>query len=198
MIAPRASTRFDCCGGAATWETKSRAPQISAAAPYMAGMLKLSVPLLIGLSVAVLAACSKPEPQAAGQRPQGPLRHVQVLQGDAIVIDGRHLRLANAVTPARMPQARCWAEALAGREARRRTGELTANAGDVLIDPTGAKDEYAREIARVSIDGVDLGEALIAEGMAVRPRAPAFDWCGRVSTQVTDGPNVSALADLGK
>lgn len=161
-------------------------------------MLTLRTALLLIGATCALAACAPPEADRKSVRDQAPMHHVQALAADTVVVDGRHLKLSNAETPVRIPQARCWAEALAAREARRRVNEITANVRDIDIAPTGRKDEYGRELAQVSFDGIDLGDALIAEGMAVRPGAAPFDWCAPISAQMPRSPNATALADMGR
>ena len=150
------------------------------------------------LVVVGLAGCERPPEKKASERPIAPLHHVLAVDGDALVIDGRHVRLANAATPQRMPRARCWAEAIAGREARRKVTELATRAEEVQIQTTGGKDEYGREYARVSLDGLDLGQALLDDAVAVAPGPRPFDWCAPVSTGMDGGPNVAVLSDLGR
>ena len=41
-----------------------------------------------------------------------------------------------------------------------------AQARQVEAHPTGRRDRYGRIVARIEIDGVDLGERLIARGLA--------------------------------
>src|SRR5438132_853994 len=99
----------------------------------MGDMSKLSPALLIMAAAVALASCAPRHPQQTSTRDDAPSHHVQVLAADTVVVDGRHLKLSNAQAPVRIPQARCWAEALAAREARRRVNEITANVRDVQV-----------------------------------------------------------------
>jgi endonuclease YncB( thermonuclease family) len=118
------------------------------------------------------------------------------VQPDALVVDGRHVRLSNALAPQLVPHAHCWAEAMAARQARDAVRSLVAEARDVAVTPTGGVDEYNRSLSRVSLDGRDLGQALVDHGMAA-PGGRPFDWCAPVSTGLASGPPLAVLADAG-
>jgi endonuclease YncB( thermonuclease family) len=162
-------------------------------------------PLLLGaLAFVALDGCSRPA------RPKHPVRTSQevtqaptsrpsiiVVEGDALVIDGRHLRLYNAYAPRTAPHAHCWAEALAARLWRQALRGLVAEARDIKVTATGGVDEYNREFARVSLDGLDLGQTLRDRGMAALPKPQAFDWCAPLSTDIVNGPSIAVLADVG-
>jgi endonuclease YncB( thermonuclease family) len=51
-------------------------------------------------------------------------------------------------------------------------------ASRVEAELTGRRDSYGRIVARIEIDGVDLGERLIARGLAQRWRGRKADFCG--------------------
>lgn len=169
-------------------------------APYIAAM-PFRHAVLPALAAALLgAAACAPKPHAAEPQNRAiePLHHIQVVEADAMAIDGRHVRLANASAPERLPRSRCWAEALAAREARAKVVQMATDARDIDITPTGGTDEYGRAFARVSFDGLDVGQNLLDNGLAVRPGSKPFDWCAPVSKDIEGGPNISALADLGR
>jgi len=147
---------------------------------------------------AALAACGPREEARTSSRTDVALNNVLATQGDALMINGKHVRLANAEAPLRTPYARCWAEAIAGREARKRVSDLATAAREIDIQPTGKTDEYGRTVARVSLDGLDLGESLVQDGYAVTPGEHPFNWCAPVSTNIDNAPNINALADLGR
>lgn len=118
---------------------------------------------------------------------------IHVIDGDTIAIGREHIRLVGIDAP-ETRQARCDGELRLGLEAKARLHELltqacgplpTADAGRcVVIRRQRDKDRYGRTLARVLIDGRDVGATLIAEGLA-RPylclagRCPARQpWCG--------------------
>lgn len=151
------------------------------------------------MALAALAACSKPNTrtsQTLGPTSASPPT-VVVVEGDAMMIDGRHVRLQNAYAPRTAPHAHCWSEAMAARQVRQAVRALVAEARDIKVTPTGGVDDYNREFARVSLDGLDLGETLRGRGMAAVPKAQAFDWCAPLSTDIPNGPPLAVLADLG-
>lgn len=56
-----------------------------------------------------------------------------------------------------MPEERALAEAASAY-----VSEWIASARRVEAHPTGRRDRYGRVVARIDVDGVDLGERLIA------------------------------------
>ena len=150
------------------------------------------------LALVALAACSKAHDrtsQTLGPTSSHPT--VVVVEGDAMMIDGRHVRLENAYAPRAAPHAHCWSEALAARQVRQAVRALMAEARDIKVTPTGGVDEYNRDFARINLDGLDLGETLRGRGLAAVPKAKAFDWCAPLSTDIPNGPPLAVLADLG-
>ncbi len=158
---------------------------------------------LIVLSLAVgLAACQKtPDPPASITPPPGLGDRVRVLSADAMVIDGKHLRLANAYAPQAIPDARCWSEAAAAKQATAWVRTRMHEARDVTVEPTGGFDEFHRELAVVRLDGVDLGQLMFENGLASRRstgRDGRFPWCEPISAKAPDAPVVGSLLDDGK
>jgi len=139
-----------------------------------------------------LAACGKPEPPLASA-PPSITAHVRVLDADVLVIDGQHVRLANAYAPESMLHARCWAESLASDHAAEFVKDLVQRARSYEFKATGDADDYGRVYGLVSIDGVDLGDILYNTGLASRPANPRFDWCGPISKQAEGAPKISSL-----
>lgn len=158
---------------------------------------------LIVLSlVAGLAACQKtPDPPSTLDVPPGLGDRVRVLSADAMVIDGKHVRLANAYAPQAIPDARCWAEAAAAKQATLWVRERMREARDVTVQPTGGFDEFHRELAVVQLDGVDLGQLMFESGLASRRstgRDSRFPWCEPISAKAADAPVVGSLLDDSK
>lgn len=117
-----------------------------------------------------------PEPRAltspaaaVGQRVQfsmcGRNRHTCVVDGDTIWLNGQNLRLQSFDTPEPYNDI-CGGTAeveLAGRASARLLRLLNSSAFTV---ETGGEDRYGRTLATVRINGVDVGDILIAERLA--------------------------------
>jgi endonuclease YncB( thermonuclease family) len=157
------------------------------------GALSLTVPL---------AACQKtPDPPASIAAPPGLGDRVRVLSADALVIDGRHVRLANAYAPQGVPDARCWAEAAAAKQVTDWVRGKVRDARTVAIETPDGFDEFHRELAVVRLDGEDLGQALYEAGLAGRRTDAAygrFSWCEPISGKAAGAPVVGSLLDSGK
>ena len=82
------------------------------------------------------------------------LPRIEVLSGDTIVVDGRHVRLADMTAPQAAPYAHCAAEALGARQARLRIAALSQGVQTVTVTPTGSVDSRNRTLATVYLDGV--------------------------------------------
>ena len=168
-------------------------------------MAKLPSPVLvlIALAALALAACSRPASSlftqpapaatAAGLAPR-----IVVLRGDVMVIDGRHIRLADASAPMPTPAARCPAEAVASRQAQLRLEALTRGVRQATVTPTGGVDDHGRQWARVVLDGADPAQTLINEGLAVAPQQHGFDWCASSSTTQPAAEHIAMLSYFGE
>lgn len=153
-------------------------------------------PALLGVIAAMtLVGCSRGSALFVDV-PAAPGPQVMVLEPDALVVDGRNVRLSNAAAPHLAPHAGCWAEALAARQARQTVQALVAGAREVTVTRTGGADEHNRSLGRVTVDGVDLGQTLLDDGLAALPGKAPFDWCGPLSTNIARGPRFSASARL--
>ena len=156
--------------------------------------------ILLALA-AVTAACHKPaDPPSSIEAPPGLGDRVKVLSADAMVIDGRHVRLANAYAPQGVPDARCWAEATAALQAVALVRDKVKDARTVTIGPATGFDEFHRDLAVVELDGTDLGQELYEHGLAARRTdAPngRFSWCEPISGKAVGAPAVNSLLDGG-
>lgn len=94
----------------------------------------------------------------------------RVVDGDTLIISGVRIRLEAIDTP-EISRPRCARELAWGLKARSRLEELLA--GRVVTYVGDKLDVYRRTLAVVYADGVDVGEVLIAEGLAVRWRRGA-------------------------
>jgi endonuclease YncB( thermonuclease family) len=152
---------------------------------------------VVGLTATVaLSGCSRGAPLYADvQAPRSP--QVTVLEADALVVDGRPVRLSNANAPQLAPQANCWGEGVSARQARDTVQGLVAEAREVAVTPTGGMDDHGRAFSRVAVNGVDLGETLLKDGLAARPGEAQFDWCGPLGADPTRAPRISASTGPG-
>ena len=101
------------------------------------------------------------------------------IDGDTLVNrrTGQRYRLSNVDTPETGDRARCGAERTLGQHAARRTRALVRSATRVDIRALGRNDSYGRSVAYILIDGRDLGETLIAEGLARAWTGRRLPWC---------------------
>lgn len=107
---------------------------------------------------------------------------IAVVDGDTVDIDGERIRIATIDAP-EIGGAKCDAERLLGRAAKRRLEQLLG-AGPIEIlrgDPADGRlvDRHGRTLAVIRAGGRDVGAILVDEDLA-RPwagrRAP---WCDR-------------------
>ncbi|HZZ68491.1 MAG TPA: hypothetical protein VFE18_09990 [Phenylobacterium sp.] len=144
-----------------------------------------------------LTACDRPQGLFADAAPPTPAAQVGVLQSDVLIVNGQAVHLADAVTPQPSPDARCPAEALAARQTALELKTLTSGVRAVTVTPTGAKDSSNRPFAHVLLDGVDPAHELIEDGLAVRPGAGAFNWCGPLSASFPRAEHIAMLSVSG-
>ncbi|MCJ8142941.1 thermonuclease family protein [Ancylobacter sp. A5.8] len=116
---------------------------------------------------------------------------IYVTDGDTIIVDRERIRIVGIDAP-ETRRSRCDDELRRGLEAKARVVELltaacgalpAAQASCIDIERQPKRDRYGRTLARIRVDGRDLGERLISEGL-VRPyicpkgRCPARQpWC---------------------
>lgn len=103
----------------------------------------------------------------------------RVIDGDTFedLDTGDRYRLENIDTPETGSRARCTAERQLGDRATRQARALITNANSLDVRRTGRIDRYDRIIAFIEIDGRDLGELLIADGLARPWRGRREPWC---------------------
>ncbi len=158
--------------------------------------------IVVFLAVAGLTACKRtPDLPSSILPPPGLGDRVRVLSADALVIDGQHVRLANAYAPQGVPDARCWAEASAAKQATEWVRTRIREAREVTVQQEEGFDEFHRQLALVSLDGVDLGQQMYETGLASRRsdgRDHRFPWCEPISAKAPDAPMVGSLLDSGK
>jgi len=125
-----------------------------------------------------LLACT-PHPSIYADNQPAETHEVRVISADHLVIDSQDLTLADAVAPKAGDQAACEAERLAGVEAAAKVRSMLLSARHLEVQSTTG--EAHRRL--VNVDGLDLGQALIGQGVAVAPRAEPMDWCLRASLE---------------
>jgi micrococcal nuclease len=105
--------------------------------------------------------------------------NIRVIDGDTLedMREDVTYRVVNIDTPETGPRARCDAERNLGNRATEMVRALVSGASQMEMRETGRIDRYGRTIAFVLIDGRDLGETLIAEGVARPWRGRREPWC---------------------
>ena len=120
-----------------------------------------------------LASTGAPRPaRAAAER-------IRVIDGDTMedMREDITYRVVNIDTPETGSRARCTAERSLGNRATEAARTLVSQAQRLEFRATGRIDRYGRTIAFVLIDGRDMGETLIAEGLARPWRGRREPWC---------------------
>lgn len=119
---------------------------------------------------------AKPTPPGAGDAER---IHWRVIDGDTFedLVTGDRYRLENIDTPETGSRARCRAERELGDRATARARAFIAGARRLDVRRTGRIDRYDRIIAFVRINGRDLGELMIGEGLARPWRGRREPWC---------------------
>jgi hypothetical protein len=122
---------------------------------------------------ALLAYACSPKPQLYGERAvSAELHDVTVDAGDRLKIDGRQVLLADAQTPQPAPQAACRAESMIAERAAETVRSHLVSARHLEVYSAGPGS-----LALVNLDGLDLGQTLISEGLAVSRAQAPMDWC---------------------
>lgn len=139
----------------------------------------MKTPFAAAIAAASLAllACT-PHPSIYADNQPAETHEVRVISADHLVIDGQDFTLADAVAPKAGDQAACEPERLAGVEAAAKVRSMLLSARHLEVQTAaGAAGRL------VNVDGLDLGQAMIAQGVAVAPRAEPMDWCLRASLE---------------
>jgi len=124
------------------------------------GLLAFSTPrilILIAVAAFVLAAMLSVSPALGAE--------VTVLSGDTFQLETTSWRIANIDAP--RTEKTCADEARLGALAQAKLAEFL-NQGEMEIAPTGGSDRYAAKLALVRMNGEDVGEKMIAAGLAQR------------------------------
>jgi micrococcal nuclease len=143
------------------------------------GALVFGLALAIGLATMPSPPAARGEPSVEAKSLDRAAPRFRIIDGDTLEDLGADVtyRIVNIDTPETGPRARCQAERELGNRATQQARTLIFSAGDVELRPTGRIDRYGRAIAFVLIDGRDLGETLIADGLARPWRGRREPWC---------------------
>lgn len=103
-----------------------------------------------------------------------------VVDGDTVSISGERIRVANIDAP-ELHRGQCDAEKRLAAVAKARMTELLS-AGEIVVhvgDPaTGrTRDRHGRTLATITVDGRDVGEIMIGEGLARPWEGKRRPWC---------------------
>lgn len=111
--------------------------------------------------------------------PASSTRIVRVIDGDTVVIaGGERVRILNIDTAEMPPRSRCAAEERLALAAKARLSQLVQSSDEVVLSSTGRdRDPYGRQLRLVRLDGVDVGDQLVREGLAKRWRGRRAQWC---------------------
>lgn len=103
---------------------------------------------------------------------------IRVIDGDTVQLGTERIRLLEIDAP-EIHTPRCEAEAARGAEATRFVERLVASGRDINVERSGKQDKYGRTLAHLSVNGEDVGQALLTAGLAVRWRPGHAAWVER-------------------
>jgi micrococcal nuclease len=101
----------------------------------------------------------------------------KAIDGDTIINPaGEMIRIANIDTAE--IEGRCESERALAQKAKAATQSALDRAGSVTLRPyERSRDRHGRTLAYVLVDGRDLGELLVAQGLARRWTGRRQSWC---------------------
>jgi micrococcal nuclease len=106
------------------------------------------------------------------------LSHPQAIDGDTLRdAEGERYRVENIDAPEGGARSECREERVLADAASAYVDAWISQARHVEALPVGRRDRYGRIVARIEVDGVDLGERLIARGLAQPWRGRKADFC---------------------
>ena len=111
---------------------------------------------------------------------------IRVTDGDTFrIAGGERVRILNIDAPEMGSRARCASEALLAGEARRYLMRRIRHAQRIDLAREG-QDRFGRTLARVRIDGQDIGDELVRNRLAQVWRGHRAAWC--VAASEWEGP----------
>ena len=138
------------------------------------------------ISILSLAACSDVDMC----EPNGidclriPASQLVAIDGDTYQVIGKRVRLAGWDSPETGNAARCRIEHELGLRAEAQA-KLLVSTGETAVLQLMGEDQYQREVARIWLDGTDIGKMLNIDGLALPihkdEASGKADWCGSTS-----------------
>lgn len=103
----------------------------------------------------------------------------RVIDGDTFELEGgERVRILNIDTAEMPPRSRCAAERDLALAAKARLSEVVGQGRSLQLVREGRdRDRHDRQLRRVRVDGQDVGELLIREGLAQPWRGRKATWC---------------------
>ena len=106
-----------------------------------------------------------------------PPAEIRVIDGDTFRAGRETIRIENIDTPEVGNRAECDSERLLARHASDAMRRIMASASGPVQIMRNGKDRFGRTLARVTINGQDIGEQMVAAGFAVPWSGRVHDWC---------------------
>ena len=103
--------------------------------------------------------------------------HLTVVDGDTVNLAGQSIRLVGFDTPETY-RAECASERRLGDAATDRLRDLLARASSAQLAYLPHRDQYGRDLARLMLDGRDVADIMVGEGLARRySGGQRRSWC---------------------
>jgi endonuclease YncB( thermonuclease family) len=99
---------------------------------------------------------------------------IRVIDGDTFMWGSERVRIENIDAPE--IEGKCDYERRLAQDAKRELGRLLFS-GQVELRRIPRKDRYGRTLAKVSVNGQDVGQAMIAKQVARPWRGKREPWC---------------------
>ena len=138
------------------------------------------------LSLVAVAACSDADmcDVNSAECLTMPASQIIAIDGDTYQVAGKRLRLAGWDSPETGSSAKCRAEHDLGLRAEAQAKLFISTGSRARLHLLG-EDQYQRAVARIWLDGTDIGKMLELDGLAVRIHKDEVsgkaDWCGNTS-----------------
>lgn len=103
----------------------------------------------------------------------------RIIDGDTVVLAGETVRILNIDAP-ELRRPGCDAEKRLAVLARKRVSELIGDGSSVTLirgDGKRMKDRHGRTLARLLVNGADIGDKLVADGLARPWEGKRRSWC---------------------
>lgn len=140
----------------------------------------LGVFCLVFLGGLVWPLANLPFPAPNPGATEGPaVQVVRVIDGDTLdLANGERIRILNIDTAEMPPKARCPEERDLALAAKARLATVLRQGEVITLAAQGRdRDAYGRQLRLVRVDGQDVGELLVREGLAQPWRGRKATWC---------------------